>query len=172
MDDSFDFHALYTGTSLKEGVEQALLWSIEMLTKEREKKLRGSGFQDGSAEAWTRMITVMEKALADLPLTFGDDQLNQLLDQAQRNAVPSIANGPHRWKHSSSRTLRGRVLQEPSRRSRRRSTLMRRRVLTERSIRLSTGVRKRHKRESTELRLERVESEAHKLCSLLELMMF
>lgn len=80
----FDLNASHTSTSLKEGVEQALQFTLKHVNKEREKKIRDSNRpQDGAVEVWTSMIITMENALAELPITFGDDQSNDLLDRAQ-----------------------------------------------------------------------------------------
>lgn len=80
----FDFNTSHTGRSLKERVEQALHITLKHLNKEREEKLRDFNCpQDGVVETWTSMMIIIEKALAVLPITFGDDQSNDLLDRAQ-----------------------------------------------------------------------------------------
>ena len=82
MRPTYDLETARNVTSTAQSVELALKFAITNLSEMREQSLGTINYADGSIEAQTRAIAVLENAIERIPMASGDEQLQNLTQQA------------------------------------------------------------------------------------------
>ena len=86
MRPTYDLETARNVTSTAQSVELALKFAITNLSEMREQSLGTINYADGSIEAQTRAIAVLENAIERIPMASGDEQLQNLTQQAHTEA--------------------------------------------------------------------------------------